>query len=239
MTTQLTHKGLVWIARKTETDGDKFTGSTPEVAIRKLWAEYPELNESEISYIRPKTTINRASVITDFDHCPTCGKPVVFVKAMKPNGWMGVIALHSDEDLPEEAIWNIPVLKEYKKEILRKLHAAIAKAPVQIKVEETESSTKLQENPIAKPKVIISPSYEAEILPDRKVVEVGGLNHNRFAMIGKVVSTLKDSIPEGQLKAIRSDLMTHGKDLNTLAAVASRYAIIHENGLPFIMESEL
>lgn len=234
----LTHIGWVFYARKTEEDGNEFSGTTPEVAIRKLWNKYPELNESEVIYQMPKRSGDKAIAIYDLNHCPVCKKPVVFIKATKTNGRYGVTIIHSDDDMPADAEWNIMVVRDYKKELLRKLH----------KIDETTQHQKLQQSEV-EPKIVVSPkpkvvmsrptTYASDVLANRPAVEIGGLKHNRFAIIGRIVTKLKEDIPEMQVSSIRSDLINHGKDLNALVNVANRYAIIHENGLPFQMESGL
>jgi hypothetical protein len=247
MNSTLTHIGWVFYARKTEEDGNEFSGTTPEVAIRKLWNKYPELNGSEVVYQMPETkNLNRAGAIYDLDHCPSCKKPVIFIKATKANGRNGITILHADEDLPSDAEWNVMVVKDYKKELLRKLHKETVVSKQLVTIENTqpveiEVQVKQETIKVTKPKVVMSrPAiYAAEVLSDRSIVEVAGLKHNRFAIIGKITSSLQGKVPDNQLKDIRSDLINHGKDLTMLMNVASRYAIVQEDGLPFKMDSGL
>lgn len=237
---------MKWIAKFGE---EEFLGNNPEDAVGKLTLARPELVGSDIKYnlFKPKANccIGKKTML-DLGKCPSCGKNVVFARAKKENGRMGVMVFHEDE-LPEGAEVNPTATDEYKRWLLKDFHKAGMGVVSTTETKITEPLGPIIENDskiVAKPKVVIAkpiatPRYEAEVLADRPTIEIDGLKHNRFAMIGQIVNKLRDNIPEPQLKSIRSDLMTHGKDLNTLMNVASRYAVIYEKGLPIHMESSL
>jgi hypothetical protein len=262
--TVLTHRGLIWIARKTESDGEKFTGTTPEVAIRKLWAQYPELNNSSISYQIPRLQVGRAAVIRDLDHCPECGKAVIYGKGIRPNGWIGAMVWHEGE-VPSDAEVGVDIQKEYKKELLRKLHKQIGVAdntptllPDNDNGREDDQVTTSFMNPVEpaqglaaspivpqspivplKPKVVIPARTGNPDLPaDRPVVDITGMKHNRFAVVGHIIKELREKYPD-KIESIRSDLVNNSHNMPELFRTAEQYAIIHENGLPIHMESGL
>ena len=74
----------------------------------------------------------------------------------------------------------------------------------------------------------------------KPIVDITGMKHNRFQMVGAVLKALKEAgWTDDRIKVARSDLTENGKDTVAIIHVANQYAIVHENGLPVVMDSGL
>lgn len=65
--------------------------------------------------------------IVDYNHCLVCGKPVIFVRGVKPNGYVGIIAYHEEDVLEGSEI--VETTDSYKKWTMRKLHPEVITEP--------------------------------------------------------------------------------------------------------------
>ena len=275
MSIELTRKGWKWFAKFGE---QVFEGTTPESAIRKLTDEHPEEMNADVTY-KPVDMHARQHAVMDTEHCPICGRAVVYANANRPNGRFALLAFHEGE-LPTEA-QVADVKPEYKKWLLKetlhlelkepgKIHSIMIAKPKkekpakQEKVESSEPEVQASETiKPAKEKVILEPlvtigstidAMDAipQNAPDsmaaapivsnttKPIVDITGMKHNRFQMVGAVLKALKEAgWTDDRIKIARSDLTENGKDTIAIINVANQYAIVHENGLPIVMDSGL
>jgi ribosomal protein S27AE len=244
MNTILSRTWNKWIAQKEDSTGMVAEGKTPEEAVRKLHAEYPELSSSLVIY-----AMKKKSVAKEINKCPVCGKGVVYINAKKPNGRVGMMVLHEDDAIPSDAT-EPNVGKDYKIELLKKLHKESTikaiKEPAEkliAKTEDTKSTIPATLEPekateeVTKPEIKVSAVKPKVVMTAKKtislpVVDISGLKHNRFAIVGKIISDLRATgISEENLKTVRSDLISKGKDFETLIKVGTQYSDITENGV--------
>ena len=128
-----------------------------------------------------------------------------------------------------------------------------AVAPVEVKSEPASEPEIQAEIPTKEKEVVVEPFSEVgpitvntentemgPVVARRPVVDITGLKHNRFSVIGNVLKALKESgRDDNHLKEARSVLLKEGGDLRTLVDAASKFVEVRENGLPFTMESGL
>ena len=197
----------------------------------------------------------------DPNHCPVCGKPVVFVKELKPHtGKIGIVAYHEDEapiDVEREITSDA-----YKRHRMTFLHKEPQK-PKEIKPKEVVVENSVKEvvimepvvrsdneseephevnisdmTPTAPPVPLAADQYDSN--DSKPEVDITDMKHNRFQMVGAVLKALKEAgWTDDRIKVVRSDLTENGKDTTTIIHVANQYVSMHENGLPVIMESGL
>lgn len=151
--------------------------------------------------------------IVDYDHCLVCGKPVVFVRGVKPNGYVGIIAYHEEDVLEGSEI--VETTDSYKKWTMRKLHP---------KTEEIITNN-TSEVPIVE--VITEPEI---IVPEKPEVDITGLKHNIFVITGKVMQTLRSIGQEETAKLIRTTILTDGKNMSAVLKIVNEHVVITENG---------
>ena len=200
--------------------------------------------------------------IRDLNKCPVCQTTLVFVKGMKPTGHVGIMAFHEGDQIPEGAEILSEVKNSYKKHCADRdcarrhadtEHVVTANEPIvgnDQASEEGPDNNKITENtalvvsiPVkeVKEKVVIpARTGNPELSKDRPIVDITDMKHNRFAIVGHIVKTLRDSGKySDKINSIRSDLVNNSHDMPELFRTAEQYAIIHENGLPVHMESGL
>ena len=275
MSIELTRKGWKWFAKFGE---QVFEGTTPESAIRKLTDEHPEESSADVTY-KTVDMHARQHAVMDTEHCPVCGKVVVYANANRPNGRFALLAFHEGELPPEAQVADVK--PEYKKWLLKetlhlelkepgKIHSIMIAKPKKEKpkkaekVESTEPEVQASEITVpVKEKVILEPlvtigstmdsmdavpqnapdALAVALLEDnskKPIVDITGMKHNRFQMVGAVLKALKEAgWTDDRIKVARSDLTENGKDTVAIIHVANQYAIVHENGLPIVMDSGL
>ena len=155
--------------------------------------------------------------IVDYDHCLVCGKPVVFVRGTKPNGYVGIIAYHKED--VQEGSEIVETTNNYKKWTMRKLHSKTEEV-----VKNTSEAPKLEtttETEIAVPDIIV---------PEKPEVDITGLKHNIFVITGKVMQTLRSIGQEETAKLIRATILADGKNMSAVLKIVNEYVVITENG---------
>ena len=258
---QLYHVGKLWTA---EEGNNMTTGNTPEDAIQKMFELMPGSKDTTIIYDMVKSS-PVAKKVVDLFVCPICQLGVRYVRGKKPNGRMGVMVLHDGETLPEGAKVVEPgeITTEYMKWLLEKCHDVPSTEKENIRGEKAEVTTITEkvEKPkkemvVLEPLVTIGSTILDEVptnVPDamaaapvvddnsaKPIVDITGMKHNRFQMVGAVLKALKESgWTDDKIKVVRSDLTENGKDTVAIIHVANQYTIVHENGLPVVMDSGL
>ena len=79
-----------------------------------------------------------------------------------------------------------------------------------------------------------------EVVSDevKPIADITGLKHNTFAIVGKVLQTLKENNwTDDKIKVARTDMTANGGKVNDLFAIANKYVQVVEAGLPVIMNS--
>lgn len=147
--------------------------------------------------------------IVDYDHCLVCGKPVVFVRGVKPNGYVGIIAYHEEDVLEGSEI--VETTNSYKKWTMRKLHPKTEEI-ITDNVSEVTSEV---------PEIIV---------PEKPEVDITGLKHNIFVITGKVMQTLRSIGQEETAKLVRATILTDGKNMSAVLKIVNEYVVITENG---------
>lgn len=147
--------------------------------------------------------------IVDYDHCLVCGKPVVFVRGVKPNGYVGIIAYHEEDVLEGSEI--VETTNSYKKWTMRKLHPKTEEI-ITDDVSEVTSEV---------PEIIV---------PEKPEVDITGLKHNIFVITGKVMQTLRSAGQEETAKLVRANVLTNGKNMSAVLKIVNEYVVITENG---------
>lgn len=147
--------------------------------------------------------------IVDYDHCLVCGKPVVFVRGVKPNGYVGIIAYHEEDVLEGSEI--VETTDSYKKWTMRKLHPKTEEI-ITDDVSEVTSEV---------PEIIV---------PEKPEVDITGLKHNIFVITGKVMQTLRSIGQEETAKLIRTTILTDGKNMSAVLKIVNEHVVITENG---------
>lgn len=147
--------------------------------------------------------------IVDYDHCLVCGKPVVFVRGMKPNGYVGIIAYHEEDVLEGSEI--VETTNSYKKWTMRKLHPKTEEI-ITDDVSEVTSEV---------PEIIV---------PEKPEVDITGLKHNIFVITGKVMQTLRSAGQEETAKLVRANVLTNGKNMSAVLKIVNEFVVITENG---------
>jgi len=147
--------------------------------------------------------------IVDYDHCLVCGKPVVFVRGVKPNGYVGIIAYHEEDVLEGSEI--VETTNSYKKWTMRKLHPKTEEI-ITDDVSEVTSEV---------PEIIV---------PEKPEVDITGLKHNIFVITGKVMQTLRSIGQEETAKLVRATILTDGKNMSAVLKIVNEYVVITENG---------
>ena len=147
--------------------------------------------------------------IVDYDHCLVCGKPVVFVRGVKPNGYVGIIAYHEEDVLEGSEI--VETTDSYKKWTMRKLHPKTEEI-ITDDVSEVTSEV---------PEIIV---------PEKPEVDITGLKHNIFVITGKVMQTLRSIGQEETAKLVRATILTDGKNMSAVLKIVNEYVVITENG---------
>ena len=147
--------------------------------------------------------------IVDYDHCLVCGKPVVFVRGMKPNGYVGIIAYHEEDVLEGSEI--VETTNSYKKWAMRKLHPKTEEI-ITDDVSEVTSEV---------PEIIV---------PEKPEVDITGLKHNIFVITGKVMQTLRSAGQEETAKLVRANVLTNGKNMSAVLKIVNEFVVITENG---------
>ena len=260
MSINLSRNGWKWYARIEGQTEPVFEGTTPEAAIDKLVAELGE--SAPIIYERTVRKHTVRTAIVDTEHCPVCGRPVVYANAWRPNGRFALLAFHEGE-LPEEAEIVDTVKPDYKKWLLKETLHLELKDPEKIhyimkpgktrakkaeKTPEVESSPEYNTEEIVE---IVKPSKEMVIIETRPaenkiteedeakpIADITGLKHNTFAIVGKVLQTLKENNwTDDKIKVARTDMTANGGKINDLFAIANKYVQVVEAGLPVVMDS--
>ena len=147
--------------------------------------------------------------IVDYDHCLVCGKPVVFVRGVKPNGYVGIIAYHEEDVLEGSEI--VETTNSYKRWTMRKLHPKTEEI-ITDDVSEVTSEV---------PEIIV---------PEKPEVDITGLKHNIFVITGKVMQTLRSIGQEETAKLVRATILTNGKNMSAVLKIVNEYVVITENG---------
>lgn len=147
--------------------------------------------------------------IVDYDHCLVCGKPVVFVRGVKPNGYVGIIAYHEEDVLEGSEI--VETTNSYKKWTMRKLHPKTEEI-ITDDVSEVTSEV---------PEIIV---------PEKPEVDITGLKHNIFVITGKVMQTLRSIGQEETAKLVRANVLTNGKNMSAVLKIVNEFVVITENG---------
>lgn len=147
--------------------------------------------------------------IVDYDHCLVCGKPVVFVRGVKPNGYVGIIAYHEEDVLEGSEI--VETTNSYKRWTMRKLHPKTEKI-ITDDVSEVTSEV---------PEIIV---------PEKPEVDITGLKHNIFVITGKVMQTLRSIGQEETAKLVRANVLTNGKNMSAVLKIVNEFVVITENG---------
>lgn len=147
--------------------------------------------------------------IVDYDHCLVCGKPVVFVRGVKPNGYVGIIAYHEEDVLEGSEI--VETTNSYKKWTMRKLHPKTEEI-ITDNVSEVTSEV---------PEIIV---------PEKPEVDITGLKHNIFVITGKVMQTLRSIGQEETAKLVRANVLTNGKNMSAVLKIVNEFVVITENG---------
>ena len=147
--------------------------------------------------------------IVDYDHCLVCGKPVVFVRGVKPNGYVGIIAYHEEDVLEGSEI--VETTNSYKRWTMRKLHPKTEEI-ITDDVSEVTSEV---------PEIIV---------PEKPEVDITGLKHNIFVITGKVMQTLRSIGQEETAKLVRAAILTDGKNMSAVLKIVNEYVVITENG---------
>lgn len=147
--------------------------------------------------------------IVDYDHCLVCGKPVVFVRGVKPNGYVGIIAYHEEDVLEGSEI--VETTDSYKKWTMRKLHPKTEEI-ITDDVSEVTSEV---------PEIIV---------PEKPEVDITGLKHNIFVITGKVMQTLRSAGQEETAKLVRANVLTNGKNMSAVLKIVNEFVVITENG---------
>ncbi|HOD61691.1 MAG TPA: hypothetical protein PKG96_06270 [Bacilli bacterium] len=147
--------------------------------------------------------------IVDYDHCLVCGKPVVFVRGVKPNGYVGIIAYHKED--VQEGSEIVETTNNYKKWTMRKLHPKTEEI-ITDDVSEVTSEV---------PEIIV---------PEKPEVDITGLKHNIFVITGKVMQTLRSIGQEETAKLVRATILTDGKNMSAVLKIVNEYVVITENG---------
>ena len=147
--------------------------------------------------------------IVDYDHCLVCGKPVVFVRGVKPNGYVGIIAYHEEDVLEGSEI--VETTNSYKKWTMRKLHPKTEEI-ITDDVSEVTSEV---------PEIIVTEKPE---------VDITGLKHNIFVITGKVMQTLRSAGQEETAKLVRANVLTNGKNMSAVLKIVNEFVVITENG---------
>jgi len=154
--------------------------------------------------------VNKVSKkIVDYDHCLVCGKPVVFVRGVKPNGYVGIIAYHEEDVLEGSEI--VETTNSYKKWTMRKLHPKTEEI-ITDNVSEVTSEV---------PEIIV---------PEKPEVDITGLKHNIFVITGKVMQTLRSIGQEETAKLVRANVLTNGKNMSAVLKIVNEFVVITENG---------
>jgi len=154
--------------------------------------------------------VNKVSKkIVDYDHCLVCGKPVVFVRGVKPNGYVGIIAYHEEDVLEGSEI--VETTNSYKRWTMRKLHPKTEEI-ITDDVSEVTSEV---------PEIIV---------PEKPEVDITGLKHNIFVITGKVMQTLRSAGQEETAKLVRANVLTNGKNMSAVLKIVNEYVVITENG---------
>jgi len=154
--------------------------------------------------------VNKVSKkIVDYDHCLVCGKPVVFVRGVKPNGYVGIIAYHKED--VQEGSEIVETTNNYKKWTMRKLHPKTEEI-ITDDVSEVTSEV---------PEIIV---------PEKPEVDITGLKHNIFVITGKVMQTLRSIGQEETAKLVRATILTDGKNMSAVLKIVNEYVVITENG---------
>jgi hypothetical protein len=154
--------------------------------------------------------VNKVSKkIVDYDHCLVCGKPVVFVRGVKPNGYVGIIAYHEEDVLEGSEI--VETTNSYKKWTMRKLHPKTEEI-ITDDVSEVTSEV---------PEIIV---------PEKPEVDITGLKHNIFVITGKVMQTLRSAGQEETAKLVRANVLTNGKNMSAVLKIVNEFVVITENG---------
>jgi hypothetical protein len=147
--------------------------------------------------------------IVDYDHCLVCGKPVVFVRGVKPNGYVGIIAYHEEDVLEGSEI--VETTNSYKRWTMRKLHPKTEEI-ITDDVSEVTSEV---------PEIIV---------PEKPEVDITGLKHNIFVITGKVMQTLRSAGQEETAKLVRANVLTNGKNMSAVLKIVNEFVVITENG---------
>ena len=147
--------------------------------------------------------------IVDYDHCLVCGKPVVFVRGVKPNGYVGIIAYHKED--VQEGSEIVETTNNYKKWTMRKLHPKTEEI-ITDDVSEVTSEV---------PEIIV---------PEKPEVDITGLKHNIFVITGKVMQTLRSAGQEETAKLVRANVLTNGKNMSAVLKIVNEFVVITENG---------
>jgi len=154
--------------------------------------------------------VNKVSKkIVDYDHCLVCGKPVIFVRGIKPNGYVGIIAYHKED--VQEGSEIVETTNSYKKWTMRKLHP---KSEEIITDDVSEVTSEV-------PEIIV---------PEKPEVDITGLKHNIFVITGKVMQTLRSAGQEETAKLVRANVLTNGKNMSAVLKIVNEYVVITENG---------
>ncbi|MFA7011305.1 MAG: hypothetical protein WC240_08845, partial [Bacilli bacterium] len=138
--------------------------------------------------------------IVDYDHCLVCGKPVVFVRGVKPNGYVGIIAYHEEDVLEGSEI--VETTNSYKRWTMRKLHPKTEEI-ITDDVSEVTSEV---------PEIIV---------PEKPEVDITGLKHNIFVITGKVMQTLRSIGQEETAKLVRATILTDGKNMSAVLKIVN------------------
>lgn len=223
---QLRRKWYEWNANREDMPEDIASGKTPEEAIEKIRSKYPECMDSEVIY----NVLTRRHA-QDVNECPVCHKPVRYIKAKKANNHKGIMVIHMEDALPDGAIVldSESISKDYMRMLLKEFHKGLT-ITSQIQEAVSETSPEVQES-----KIIVKAKIEeaAKVIKNLNIVNIDGMRHNRFAIVGEIVKSMKNSgTPEDKINSIRSELINGGKDFNSLVQVASQHVILQENGRP-------
>lgn len=120
----------------------------------------------------------------------TCGKKIDYVKTRKPNGRMGVIVLHvDDEPYPEDC--TIPeVSNEYKKWLRDLCHQTITKPEKQPEKQIVENIKKVQTTKI--------PSKPQSIKTSKKFSVISDVLNNQYDDIDEAMTNILEKIPTAE-----------------------------------------